>query len=337
MPKKKIVIICGPTGAGKTGFAIDLARRFGAEIIGADSMQIYRYMDIGTAKPTASEQAAAVHHLIDVVDPDEDFDAAAYASMATTIIKKVIARGNIPLVVGGTGFYIKALLYGLFERGGADETIREQLNQRAETEGSAALHRQLTRIDPASAARIHVNDTYRIVRALEVHAVTGEPLSVFQKRHGFREPRFDALEIGLAWPRPVLYDRINRRVDAMMDQGFFGRGAAIIGPWIPPASEIHAESGVPAFDRGCYGRPDHGIGRDNLETGPPPVRQTAAYLVPCTSLCALARPDPSRSGRKIDTRIFCRTASFGPPSISIVQRPITVLSIHKDIRQTADN
>ncbi|XPS84289.1 MiaA: tRNA delta(2)-isopentenylpyrophosphate transferase [Desulfosarcina variabilis str. Montpellier] len=220
LPKKKIVIICGPTGAGKTGFAIDLARRFGAEIIGADSMQIYRYMDIGTAKPTASEQAAAVHHLIDVVDPDEDFDAAAYATMATTIIKKVIARGNIPLVVGGTGFYIKALLYGLFERGGADETIREQLNQRAETEGSAALHRQLTRIDPASAARIHVNDTYRIVRALEVHAVTGEPLSVFQKRHGFCEPRFDALEIGLAWPRPVLYDRINRRVDAMMDQGF---------------------------------------------------------------------------------------------------------------------
>lgn len=217
---QKIVIVCGPTGSGKTGFAIDLARRLGAEIIGADSMQIYRYMDIGTAKPTLAEQAAAPHHLIDVVDPDEGFDAAAYAAMATAIIKKIIERGQIPFVVGGTGFYIKALLNGLFEQGGSDEVIRGQLNQQAESEGSAALHKKLARIDPVAAGRIHVNDTYRIVRALEVHAVTGEPLSTFQKRHGFREPRFDTLEIGLAWPRPVLYDRINQRVDGMMAQGF---------------------------------------------------------------------------------------------------------------------
>ena len=217
---QKIVIVCGPTGSGKTGFAIDLARRLDAEIIGADSMQIYRYMDIGTAKPTLAEQAAAVHHLIDVVDPDEDFDAAAYATMATAIIKNVIERGKIPFVVGGTGFYIKALLYGLFEQGVSDAVIRGQLNRQAESEGSAALHQKLERIDPVSAGRIHVNDTYRIVRALEVHAATGEPLSAFQKRHGFREPRFDTIEIGLAWPRPVLYDRINRRVDGMMAQGF---------------------------------------------------------------------------------------------------------------------
>jgi tRNA dimethylallyltransferase len=220
LPTHKIVIICGPTGSGKTGFAIDLARRLGAEIVGADSMQIYRYMDIGTAKPTPAEQAAAPHHLIDVVEPDQDFDAATYAAMAAVVIGQIIERGRIAFVVGGTGFYIKALLYGLFEEGPSDEMIRRRLNRQAETDGSAALHQQLEAIDPDAAGRIHVNDTYRIVRALEVYAVTGEPLSIFQQRHGFREPRFEALEIGLAWSRPVLYDRINRRVDSMIDQGF---------------------------------------------------------------------------------------------------------------------
>ena len=220
MSRSKIVIVCGPTGAGKTGFAIDLARRLGGEIVGADSMQIYRAMDIGTAKPTPAEQAAVAHHMIDIVDPDQDFDAATYAAMATTCVQQIIDRGRTAFVVGGTGFYIKALMYGLFEEGPSDPTIRRRLSRQAETEGSAVLHRQLKAIDRASAERIHVNDTYRIVRALEVHAVTGEPLSVFQKRHGFRKPRFDALEIGLTWPRPKLYDRINRRVDRMMAQGF---------------------------------------------------------------------------------------------------------------------
>jgi tRNA dimethylallyltransferase len=219
-PKPKIIVICGPTGAGKTGFAIELARRFNGEIVGADSMQIYRFMDIGTAKPTPAEQAAAAHHLIDIVDPDQDFDAAAYALMATAGVRQIIGRGRSALVVGGTGFYIRSLLYGLFEEGPSDPMVRRRLSRQVETEGTAALHRQLKAIDPAAADRIHVNDTYRIVRALEVHALTGEPLSVFQQRHGFRKPRFDALEIGLTWPRPVLYDRINRRVETMMAQGF---------------------------------------------------------------------------------------------------------------------
>ncbi len=220
LSKIKIVIVCGPTGSGKTGFAIELARRLGGEIVGADSMQIYRYLDIGTAKPTQEEQAAAPHHMIDIVDPDRDFDAAAYEALATRIIRQIGDRGKIPFVVGGTGFYIKALLYGLFPKGPSDPNIRRELNQVAETEGSAALHRRLSSVDPDSAGRIHANDTYRIVRALEVHAVTGEPLSVFQQRHGFRKSRFKPLEIGLSWPRPVLYDRINRRVDAMLKEGF---------------------------------------------------------------------------------------------------------------------
>ena len=216
----KIIVIVGPTGAGKTTFAINLARQFNGEIVGADSMQIYRGMDIGTAKPTPEEQAAAPHHMIDIVDPDEDFDAAAYATMATDTISRIMARGGTAFVVGGTGFYIKALIHGLFEEGPSDPAIRHRLKQQAKSEAPGALHQRLEAIDREAAARIHPNDTYRIIRALEVFAVTGEPLTVFQQRHGFREQRFNTMEIGLTWPRPILYDRINRRVDTMMAQGF---------------------------------------------------------------------------------------------------------------------
>jgi tRNA dimethylallyltransferase len=218
--KKRIVVVCGPTGSGKTGLAIHLAREFNAEIVGADSMQIYRTMDIGTAKPTPAEQAAAPHHMIDIVDPDEDFDAAAYAKQATGIIRRIHSRGNVAFVVGGTGFYIKALLYGLFEQGPSDAAVRRRLKRQVEKQGTAELHRQLADVDQESAQRIHPNDTYRIIRALEVFTVTGEPLSVYQRRHGFRQPRFHVLEIGVSWPRERLYQRINQRVDAMMAQGF---------------------------------------------------------------------------------------------------------------------
>ncbi|WP_319407998.1 tRNA (adenosine(37)-N6)-dimethylallyltransferase MiaA [uncultured Desulfosarcina sp.] len=219
-PRNKIIVICGPTGAGKTGLAINLARQFNGEIVGADSMQIYRGMDIGTAKPTPAEQAAAPHHMIDIVDPDQNFDAAAYAKLAADIICRIIGRGRTVFVVGGTGFYLKALIHGLFEKGPSDPVIRRRLNKEAESEGTAVLARRLQMIDSNAAARIHPNDTYRIIRALEVYEVTGEPLTVFHQRHGFREEHFHSLEFGLSWPRPVLYERINRRVDAMMAQGF---------------------------------------------------------------------------------------------------------------------
>ena len=217
----KLIVICGPTGAGKTRFAIGLARRLGGEIVGADSMQIYRRMDIGTAKPTAAEQAALRHHMIDIVEPDEDFDAATYAALATDAIRRVRERGRLAFVVGGTGFYIKALIYGLVEKGPSDTAVRDGLNREVASKGTAALHARLAAVDPEAAARIHPNDSYRIVRALEVQALTGEPLSASQKRHGFETPRFDVLEIGLTWPRTVLYERINRRVDIMMQAGFY--------------------------------------------------------------------------------------------------------------------
>lgn len=217
---RKLVVFCGPTGSGKTSFAIELARKYDAEIVGADAMQIYRHMDIGTAKPTKAEQAVAPHHMIDIVDPDQDFDAVAYAKQADGVIRQIFARGRPVFVVGGTGFYIKALIHGLFEEGLSDPAVRDRLKQQAQSEGSAALHHQLQQVDRVAAHRIHPNDTYRIIRALEVFAVTGETITVFHQRHGFREQRFDTLEIGLAWPRPVLYDRINRRVDKMMSLGF---------------------------------------------------------------------------------------------------------------------
>lgn len=217
----KIIVICGPTGSGKTGFAIDLARQYDGEIVGADSMQVYRYMDIGTAKPTAEGLAAIPHHMIDVVDPDQDFDAAAYASMAADAIRRIMEGGRTVFVVGGTGLYIKALIHGLFEAGSSDPVIRRELRRQAAAQGTSRLHRRLGGIDPASAARIHPNDTHRIVRALEVFEVTGQPLTQFQRHHGFRPKRFHALEIGLSWPRPELYDRINRRVDEMMELGFY--------------------------------------------------------------------------------------------------------------------
>ena len=216
----KIIVISGPTGSGKTGLAIELARRLDGEIIGADSMQIYRYMDIGTAKPTPAEQAAAVHHMIDVVDPDADFDAAMYAEGAGLAVRKIIARGRLPLVVGGTGFYIKALIYGLFEEGPSNPEIRRQLNREAQEKGSPRLHRQLSAVDPQAGDKIHPNDTYRIVRALEVFRITGQPLSEYQRRHSFQQPQFNPLTVGVNWPRPILYDRINRRVDLMMAEGF---------------------------------------------------------------------------------------------------------------------
>lgn len=212
-------MVCGPTGSGKTGLAIGLAQQFDGEIVGADSMQVYRYMDIGTAKPTPAEQARTTHHMIDIVDPDEDFDAVMYADAAGLAIDGIAGRGRLPLVVGGTGFYIKALVYGLFEQGPSDPEIRQRLKQAVQSEGSAVMHRRLAVLDNRAAARIHPNDAYRIVRALEVFEITGQPLSDFQRQHRFQDQRFDAFFVGVTWPRPILYDRIDRRVDRMMDQG----------------------------------------------------------------------------------------------------------------------
>ncbi len=215
----RIVVIGGPTGVGKTSAAIAVARRFGAEIISADSMQVYRHMNIGSAKPTPEEQAAAVHHLIDIVDPDQDFDAAAFERHALPLIDHLQAAGRLPLIVGGTGLYIKALLHGLTEARKGDPQRRKQLKARERQQGPGYLHGRLQTIDPDSAARIHPNDQLRIIRAIETYELTGKPLSQHHQAHRFRPRRFNALKLGLTLPRADLYARIDRRVDTMLAMG----------------------------------------------------------------------------------------------------------------------
>ena len=218
-PAPRVVVVCGPTGIGKTSTAIDLARRFAGEIVGADSMQIYRAMDIGTAKPTVDEQACVKHHMVDIVDPDASYDAARYAREAGEVVQAIHQRGLVPVVAGGTGLYIKALLYGLFDSRPPDPDYRRQLEQTADAHGTALLHARLAARDPAAAADIHVNDRFRIIRALETFQATGRPISALQQEHRFARPRFAAFKIGLSMPRQAIYARIDRRVDQMVAEG----------------------------------------------------------------------------------------------------------------------
>ena len=226
--KTKIIVICGPTGVGKTGFAIRLATPFQGEIVGADSMQVYRYMDIGTAKPDAEERRQAPHHLIDFVDPAVPFDAARYVTLADRAISDIADRGGLPMVAGGTGFYIKALLHGLFKGRTADAQVIARLEEEARRTGPAVLHQRLSRVDPDAARRIHPNDRFRVIRALEVFETTGRPISHFHRDHRFVSHRYTALKLGLTMAREKLYDRINRRVDLMMDMGLLNEVEKLI-------------------------------------------------------------------------------------------------------------
>ena len=218
--RPKIIIICGPTGIGKTAVAIVLAQHFNGQIIGADSMQVYKHMDIGTAKPTAEEKTCVVHHMIDIVEPDESFDAAQFSERARAKIFELSRQNIVPFVVGGTGLYIKTLLYGLFNAHVFDPEVRERLKAEADTQGIEFLYERLRGLDPDTAKRLHPNDTYRIFRALEVVESTGQAISKHHKNHGFLEQPFASLKIGLSMDRAVLYERINTRVDAMISAGF---------------------------------------------------------------------------------------------------------------------
>ena len=217
--KPKVIVICGPTGVGKTAVGIQLAEKFDGEIISADSMQIYRYMDIGTAKPTADEQSRISHHMVDIVDPDEDFDAVRFAKIAREKVMQLYQRGVTPLVVGGTGLYIKALLQGLFQSDPVDPEIRERLKKEAAEFGSSALYDRLKQIDPDTADRLHPNDSYRITRALETIESTGRSISEHQQAHEFTDEPFNTLKIGLQMDRQKLYERIDKRVDMMIEEG----------------------------------------------------------------------------------------------------------------------
>ena len=217
--KPKLVVILGPTGVGKSEVAIDVAREVGGEVVNADSQLVYRYMEIGTAKPSAVARKGVAHHLIDVVDPDDDFNAARYRELALKAIADIGARGKNAIVCGGSGLYLRALLQGIFVGPGKNAALRNRLEEEVDALGLDALHERLRRIDPDAAARIHPNDRHRIVRALEVYEATGKPISGWQTEHGFKESGFYVLKIGLNRERSELYELIDRRTDEMIAAG----------------------------------------------------------------------------------------------------------------------
>jgi len=218
--KPRLIVIVGPTGVGKTEMAIKLASEWHGEIISADSMQVYRMMDIGTAKPSLAERAIVRHHLIDVVNPDETFHAARFIRMAGDIIAALHAEKTPIFIVGGTGLYIKTLLGGLFKGPGADDGIRTFYRRMLEDHGKAYLYGKLKEKDEQAAARIDANDTVRIIRALEVWELSGESIVEKQTDHGFRETPYACLKIGLRLERSDLYARIEERTDRMIQTGF---------------------------------------------------------------------------------------------------------------------
>jgi tRNA dimethylallyltransferase len=211
--------LAGPTAVGKTGASLALAQQLNAEIISMDSMAIYRHMDIGTAKPSAEEQSVVPHHLIDVVDPHQEFSVAEFVKLAEQVAQQVVGRGCTPLFVGGTGLYLRSVLRGVFEGPEADWELRKKLQQQLEEHGRPWLHQQLAQVDEVTAKRLHENDTRRVIRALEVYHLTGIPLSQQQDQ----QPRaIDERPRAVFWldpPRDWLHDRINLRVDQMMQEG----------------------------------------------------------------------------------------------------------------------
>ena len=229
-----LILLAGATGTGKTALSIRLARELRTEIVNVDSVQVYRYLDIGSAKPSAEEQAAVVHHMIDVVDPDFPMDAGGYSRMARPVADSLRADGKAPLVVGGTGLYMKALTLGVCPGADGDPEIRDRLIVELEEHGLAALYEQLTQVDPERARAIHPNDRQRILRALEVYRSTGETLSNWQAGHGFRQRLYPAIKVFLHRDREDLYRRIDRRVDMMMEMGFREEVERILAMGYPP-------------------------------------------------------------------------------------------------------
>jgi tRNA dimethylallyltransferase len=217
--KQKIVIIVGPTASGKSDLAVRLAEHFGGEIVNADSMQLYRGLDIGTAKPSPELRHRVPHHLIDIADPDQEFSASDFRREAAKAIADISGRGKRAFIVGGTGLYIRALLQGLVDSPSGAGDVRLELEEEARQLGNEALLGELAKVDPVTAERLHPNDLVRIIRALEVYRMTGNPISKQRSSHGFSGDYYSPLKLGLTVERGELYKRIDRRVERMMGDG----------------------------------------------------------------------------------------------------------------------
>jgi len=235
-----LVVLTGPTASGKSALALRLAMAFHGEIVSCDALQVFRGMDIGTAKPTPLEREAVHHHLLDVRTPVEQFSAGDYQRDARRVLEEIRARGALPLVVGGTGLYLRALLAGLFEGPGRSDPLRRRLHAIADSGGLAHLHARLDRIDPAAAARIPPHDRSRVVRAYEVYLSSGRSLSWWQARGGSRLEGFRWLKLAVHWPRPDLYARIDARVDAMFAGGLVDEVRTLVARHGPGAAAFKA-------------------------------------------------------------------------------------------------
>ena len=243
----KLLVICGPTASGKTALGVALAQATGGEVVSADSMQIYRRMDIGTAKPTREEMGGVPHHMLDVADPAEDYSVARYVRDADACVRDILVRGRLPIVVGGTGLYIDNLIAG---RDFAPFTgaWREKLQARAREEGLSALREELRRIDPDRAEKLHPNDEKRILRALEVWYETGETITAHDERTRDLPPKYDALRVCLTFShREDLWDRIDRRVDLMMAAGLEREVRDLLASGVPPAATAMQAIGYKEF------------------------------------------------------------------------------------------
>ena len=229
----KLLVICGPTASGKTALAVALAKATGGEVVSADSMQIYRRMDIGTAKPTAEEMEGVPHHMLDVAGPGEDYSVARYVADATACVEDILSRGKLPIVAGGTGLYIDNLLAGR-EFAAFTGQWRQKLQDRAEREGIEVLYRELEQVDPQRAAKLHLADEKRIIRALEVWHETGETITEHDRRTAALPPRYEAVRIGLTFAdRADMWERIDRRVDQMMAAGLVEEVEDLLSSGVP--------------------------------------------------------------------------------------------------------
>ena len=220
MDKPKVIVICGPTASGKTALSIELAKKINGEIISSDSMQIYKYMDIGTAKPSEEEKEGIQHYLLDFVEPNQRYSVAEFKKDAESAIEEILAKGKTPIVVGGTGLYVDSLIYGIeYQDIELDEKYRKELEERVEKEGLEKLYEEAQKIDPQAMEKISINDQKRILRVLEIYKATGKNKTEQEIESRKKGVKYDYKVFAINWERPLLYERINKRVDIMIEQG----------------------------------------------------------------------------------------------------------------------
>ena len=250
-----IICIAGPTASGKTALAVALAQELGGEVVSCDSMQVYRRMDIGTAKPTVEEMQGIPHHMLDVAEPDEDFSVSRYCRMASPIVDDIVSRGKVAIIAGGTGLYMDSLIRGNAFAPFPSTGVREKLEAQADAEGMEKIHAWLTSVDPEAAGRLHLSDRKRIIRALEVYLETGETITEHNRRTQAIPPKYSPLWLGLDFEdRAQLYHRIDRRVDIMLDMGLIDEIKGLLHSGIPEKCTAMQAIGYKEFVDALQGR-----------------------------------------------------------------------------------